>query len=62
MTDGVIFRKFKEMTMTIEQHIEELRAELRNCPDQAERCHIQAELEAALADLTRQIAKEPTPE
>ncbi|WP_167590817.1 MULTISPECIES: hypothetical protein [unclassified Ensifer] len=48
--------------MTIEQHIEELRAELRNCPDQAERCHIQAELEAALADLTRQIAKEPTPE
>lgn len=48
--------------MTIEQHIEELRAELRNCPDQAERCLIQAELEAALADFNRPIAEEPAPE
>ncbi|MCZ8159064.1 MAG: hypothetical protein O9256_04170 [Rhizobiaceae bacterium] len=37
--------------MTIEQHIEELRAELRNTFDVRERREIQAELECALAEL-----------
>lgn len=37
--------------MTIEQHIEELRAELRNPVDGAERRQIQAELEVAQAEL-----------
>lgn len=35
--------------MTIEQHIEELRAELSWCDDADERAHIEAELEAAKA-------------
>ncbi len=38
--------------MTIEQHIEELRAELRNACDAAERREIQAELEMAHTELT----------
>jgi hypothetical protein len=37
-------------TMTMEQHIEELRAELRNAPDPAEARQIAAELELALAE------------
>ncbi|MBW8284567.1 MAG: hypothetical protein K0M55_13295 [Rhizobium sp.] len=37
--------------MAIEQHIEELRAELRNAVDGAERRQIQAELEVAQAEL-----------
>lgn len=37
--------------MTIEQHIEELRAELRNACDASERFEIQTELERALAEL-----------
>ena len=36
--------------MTIEQHIEELRAELRNAPDIAERYQIQNDLNAAIAE------------
>ncbi|CAN7626965.1 hypothetical protein [Pararhizobium sp. LjRoot238] len=48
--------------MTIEQHIEELRAELKNAVDAEERHQIEAELEAARADLTRHIAEEPAPE
>ncbi len=36
--------------MPIEQHIEELRAELRNCCDVAERAQIEDELEMALAE------------
>jgi len=36
--------------MPIEQHIEELRAELRNCCDVAERAQIEGELEMALAE------------
>lgn len=37
--------------MTLEHHIEELRAELRNCWDREERCEIEAELEVAVAEL-----------
>jgi len=37
--------------MTIEQHIEELRAELRNAIDLEERQQILAELAAAVAEL-----------
>ena len=37
--------------MTIEQHIEELRAELNNASDPAERREIQSELETARAEL-----------
>jgi F0F1-type ATP synthase epsilon subunit len=37
--------------MTIEQHIEELRAELRNAVDRDERGQIEAELAAAVAEL-----------
>lgn len=48
--------------MTIEQHIEELRLELRNACDAAERQTIQAELEMAQAELAMQeesIGAEP---
>ncbi|MET4690682.1 hypothetical protein [Sinorhizobium fredii] len=37
--------------MTIEQHIEELRAELKNAGSAEERRQIEAELEAAHAEL-----------
>lgn len=37
--------------MTIEQHIEELRAELKNACDVTERREIEAELEMAQAEL-----------
>jgi hypothetical protein len=37
--------------MTLEQHIEELRAELRNCWDREERREIEVELEAARGEL-----------
>ncbi|CAN7584201.1 hypothetical protein LJR255_004220 [Pararhizobium sp. LjRoot255] len=36
--------------MTIEQHIEELRAELRNAPTIEERRQIEAELKAAIEE------------
>ena len=42
--------------MTIEQHIEELRAELRNAWDAAERRQIEAELQLAEADLAVMLA------
>lgn len=38
--------------MTIEQHIEELRAELRNAPTTKERRQIETELKAAIKELT----------
>ena len=38
--------------MTIEQHIEELRAELKNTFDAIERRQVEAELELAQAELT----------
>ncbi|MCJ8509703.1 hypothetical protein MUU53_17515 [Rhizobium lemnae] len=44
--------------MTIEQHIEELRAELRNAFDISERREIQAELECAQAELAIIIAEQ----
>ncbi len=37
--------------MTIEDHIEELRAELRNAPSKAERRQIETELTAAIRAL-----------
>jgi len=44
--------------MILEQHIEELRAELRNTVDAAERREIEVQLEAARAELARRIAEE----
>ncbi|MBV5262624.1 hypothetical protein J3S89_01055 [Pinisolibacter sp. B13] len=41
------------MTISIHEHIEELRAELRGCLDRAERQQIIAELGAALAERDR---------
>lgn len=38
--------------MAIEQHIEELRAELIACDDKCERAQIEAEIQAAKAELT----------
>lgn len=45
--------------MTLEQHIEELRAELRNCCDRKERRQIERELEEARDELARRLAEEP---
>lgn len=54
MTASVIFHEnVREMTMTIEQHIEELRAELKNAVDAKEREQIEREIEAARAELAR---------
>ena len=44
------------MTISIEQHIEELRAELRNAVDRDERLQIGAELAQAYAELKAAIA------
>nr|WP_172684616.1 hypothetical protein [Rhizobium rhizogenes]ASK42121.1 hypothetical protein [Rhizobium rhizogenes] len=44
--------------MTIEQHIEELRAELNNACDAAERRQIEGELELARAELAVQLAEQ----
>ena len=62
MTAVVIFHKnIEEMTMTLEQHIEELRAELRTAVDAGERREIEVELETARAELARRIAGEELP-
>ncbi|MEP9356354.1 hypothetical protein ABLE93_22625 [Xanthobacter sp. KR7-65] len=62
MTGRVIFHKtIEEMTMTLEHHIEELRAELANTVEAGERRQIAAELEAARAELARKIAEEELP-
>jgi hypothetical protein len=62
MTAVVIFHKnVEEMTMTLEQHIEELRAELRNAVDAGERREIEVELETARAELAHSIAEEELP-
>lgn len=45
------------MTITLEIHIEELRAELRNA-DPAERRQIEAELELAQAELTAAMGEQ----
>jgi hypothetical protein len=39
--------------MTIDQHIEELRAEIRACPEREEIAQIEAELRAALEERRR---------
>ncbi|WP_454859148.1 hypothetical protein [Rhizobium binxianense] len=58
MADTVIFHINKEMTtMTLENHIEELRREANHC-DPAERAQIEAELEQARAELAALIAAE----
>ncbi len=44
--------------MILEQHIEELRAELRNC-DSKERPQIERELKAARDELARRLAEVP---
>ena len=46
------------MMISIESHIEELRAELRNACDYGERAQIRAELELAEAELTLAIAEQ----
>jgi hypothetical protein len=51
--DALVFRKNKEAAMTIEQHIEELRAELKASTDDAEIVQIRTELEAALSERQR---------
>jgi len=52
------FTSVEEMTMTLEQHIEELRTELRWC-DRKERRQIERELQAARDELARLLAREP---
>jgi len=52
--DTLVFRKDQEAVMTIEQHIEELRAELKASTDDIEIVQIRAELEAALNERERQ--------
>ncbi|WP_176439449.1 hypothetical protein [Rhizobium esperanzae] len=44
--------------MNIEQHIEELRAELRNACDADERAQVEAELQLAQADLAVALAEQ----
>lgn len=44
--------------MTLEHHIEDLRAELQNASDAAERRQIGFELEMAIADLALMIAEQ----
>lgn len=46
------------MTVSIESHVEELRAELRNACDHWERGEIRAELELAQAELALAIAEQ----
>lgn len=52
------FTDVEEMTMTLEQHIEELRAELRTCISRKERRQIERDLEAARDELARRPAAE----
>jgi len=46
------------MTISIESHIEELKAELRNAGDNVERGQIRAELQLAEAELALAIAEQ----
>ena len=46
------------MTISIESHIEEFRAELRNAGDHVERAQIRAELELAQAELAVAIVEQ----
>ncbi|MEX2745767.1 hypothetical protein AB3480_31650 [Rhizobium mongolense] len=59
MTARVVFHVNKEMmTMLLEQHIEELRLELREAIDPVERREIEIELELARAELAVIIAEQ----
>ncbi|WP_037083670.1 hypothetical protein [Neorhizobium vignae] len=59
MTARVVFHINKEMmTMLLEQHIEELRLELREAIDPVERREIEIELELARAELAVIIAEQ----
>jgi len=66
MTARAIFLKRQETTMTLEQYItiehqiEELRAELNNAATPVERRLVEAELQAARAELTK-LAEEELP-
>jgi len=52
MIRGVVLHtNSRRTTMMLEQHIEELRAELRNAVIRKERCRIEAQLNEALAEL-----------
>lgn len=55
--DGDFLYEMTTMTMTLENHIEELRREANHC-DPAERAQIEAELEQARAELAARIAAE----
>ncbi|WP_449472570.1 hypothetical protein [Sphingobium chungangianum] len=52
--DGLIFRKMMEAGMSIEQHIEELRAELNACWNRRESKQIAVELRTALKEFEQQ--------
>jgi len=59
MTGRVVFHVNKEMTTKLlEQHIEELRLELREAIDAAERREIEIELELARAELAVIMAEQ----
>ena len=59
MTAHVVLHVNKEMTtMLLEQHIEELRAELREAIDPVERREIEIQLELARAELAVILAEE----
>jgi hypothetical protein len=59
LTARVVFHKLKETTtMLLEQHIEELRAELRNAVYRDERREIEVELELACAELAVIMAEQ----
>lgn len=45
--------------MTLEQHIEELRAELRTCISRKERRQIERDLKAARDELARRLTERP---
>jgi hypothetical protein len=49
---AIFHKRQGDEEMTIEQHIEELRAELRNTPTIEERQQIETELKAAIEELT----------
>jgi hypothetical protein len=56
MIRGVVLHtNLRRTTMTLEQHIEELRAELRNAVIRKERRWIEAELKRALAGLDARL-------
>lgn len=57
MSVDVVFHTQSETAMTIEQHIEELRAELRDATNRSECRQIEAELVLALAEREAMLAE-----